>query len=199
MPKPQDFTVKGTWFVVARDYVVEKYGAEASAAVGAQLSAAHAPAWSDPLPGLWYPEVALQEALAGLHQGPAQGSAADFEQICAECTRRGLNRFFSAVLAMSSPHLVLKGVPTMWRTLRKGPARIDVRRVASGTEVHYSAFPFFGDLRYRRMTIGSLGALVEGCAGRTPRVTLGDWSDDHLVATIGHDDDEQRGSRPPPR
>lgn len=196
MGNQSEFTVKGAWFVVARDFVLLQRDQAAVDAVGRYVTAEHRDTWLDPMTSAWYPEQALQEAFVGLHQVVADGSAAAFEEICAECTRRALSRFFTAVLSLSTPSLVLKSVPTMWRAIRRGPATVEVRQVEGGSEIHYGAFPFFGDLLYRRMTVGSLTALIEGCrGGGIKRVSVADWSSDHLVALVRHGDE---GSVPPP-
>lgn len=181
-----EFQVKGTWFVVARDYVVEQHGEALALEMERYFDADVVDVWSDPSTVRWVPERALGQALMALHQLPCRGDLAAFERVCFECTGRGVDRFFTVLLSMASPDLVLKGVPTMWKLIRRGPARLSVRAVEGGSEVRYENFPYFDDARYRRLTRASLGALVERSRGVTPAVEVRDYGTDHLVAYVAH-------------
>ena len=186
MAQDSEFRVKGTWFVVARDYILETYGADVAAQMEAYFDSDVLDAWRDPVAASWYPEEALRMALMALHQVPCEGDLKRFEATCAACTTRGIDRFFSVVLAMSTPQLVLRGVPTMWKMIRRGPATVRVRGIPEGSEVSYVGFPFFVDVRYRVLTQASLAAIIQRCRGETPHVEIVEWTADSLTARVPH-------------
>ena len=130
--------VKGVWFVAARDYALEVHGQ----AVLDQLVERTPPQYRDvyhaPIASAWYPEEALQEALSMLYEIVAQENDFLFEQIVEGCTEKGVNRLFQLLLRMTSPGLVLRMVPTMWRQVRRGAGQVDVDQYAGHTIVRYS-------------------------------------------------------------
>jgi hypothetical protein len=52
--------VKGLWFVVARHYLVDRYGTELLVRMAELLAPALRPALLEPMRSAWYPEACLQ-------------------------------------------------------------------------------------------------------------------------------------------
>jgi hypothetical protein len=88
------------------------------------------------------------------------------------CTMIGISRFFRALLRVATPAFVLRQVPTMWRQIRRGDARVSVTIDGDRARIQYAQFPYFSDENYRLLTEGSLRAVVRTCTGHAPKVTL---------------------------
>lgn len=129
----------------------------------------------------WFPESVHAEVLHVVFEVLAAGELPRFEQIIAECTTLGVQRFAKLVLSMSSPAFVLRRCPTLWTVLRRGPASVDVDQDGPRTVLHYRGFPYFDDRLYRHYIRALLGALVRPSLGRDPTVELvghgADWLD----------------------
>ena len=184
---PAASEIKGVWLVTARTWVLEHHSREMLAAIASHVDETERSAITDPLPSEWYPEQVLQQALRGLRAEAAGGSNERFLEIMRQCTRLGVSHFFRVLLRLSSPSFVLRQVPTMWRQIRRGPARVEVTSEPDVITVRYRKFPFFDDENYRLLTLGSLTAVVELCTSERPRVTLGEHGADWLDVVIASD------------
>lgn len=160
--------VKGAWFVAARAWLESRSSLEATARV---LAADVRRALVEPIPTGWYPEAFLQEAMAAVRTVVAP-EPAQFVDAMDACTEIGTSRFFRALLRVASPGFVLQQVPTMWRLIRRGDARIVVKTDVGSARLVYSGFPYFNDENYCLLTEGALRAVVRTCTGRNPKVTL---------------------------
>lgn len=149
----------------------------------ARMSPAHREALREPIASTWYPEEALQDALAALRAelelGPDQ-----FIEAMDACTVIGTTRFFRALLRMATPLFVLRQVPSMWRVVRRGAGGVEVEGTDEEARVRYRDFPYFDDENYRLLTIASLRAVVRTCTERAPTVTLERWSSSSLDARV---------------
>jgi len=160
--------IKGAWFVAARAWLEER-GALETAATALNGDVRHA--LLEPIPAAWYPEEVLQEAMRGVRTAVVPSSDA-FVDAMDGCTVIGTSRFFRALLRVASPAFVLRQVPTMWRQIRRGDAKVAVMIDGDRARIQYSEFPYFSDENYRLLTEGSLRAVVRTCTGRDPKVTV---------------------------
>ena len=172
--------VKGAWFVAARAWLEARGSLEATARA---LRPDVRQVLLEPIPAAWYPETTLQASMQALRDQVAP-ERAQFVAAMDACTEVGTSRFFRALLRMASPQFVLRQVPTMWRHIRKGDARIHVETEERRAVVHYASFPWFADENYRLLTEGALRALVRTCTGSTPKVTILRASDDALDVEV---------------
>ena len=187
--------VKGIWFVASRDYALEVHGRHTFEELLHKVPLKFRDIYGAPIPSAWYPEEALQEALSILHELVAQGNDARFERIVEGCTEKAIHRVFQMLMTVSSPGLVLRMVPTMWRQLRRGAGHVDVEQHDGHTLVRYSEFPWFNDRLYRILTIGSLRAVVRQCTSSAPRIDVLDYTRSSLALRIAYRAQE---SYPPP-
>jgi len=179
--------VKGLWFVTAKDYILEHHGSHAFDQIVWRLDKPLRPVLTDCLTSEWYPEIALSEALAGMSAVLARGVEPRFREIIAECTTFGVNRFFRALLGVTSPRFVMRRVPAMWKHVRRGAGRVEVCDTPSGTLVRYRDFPRFYDPNYRTLTLGSLTALLRICSSDEPKIGIKSYDASSLDVEIVHD------------
>ncbi|MGE0327190.1 MAG: hypothetical protein AB7S68_33010 [Polyangiaceae bacterium] len=177
--------VKGIWFLVARDEVDSRWGAEAYATLADAVPPEYQSALKDPLASSWYPEEALQCALEAMRERLVSAEE-PYRELLFACTQRGMGRFFRAMMRITSPHFVLRQVPTMWRHIRRDNANIEVSLGDPTSRVTYSGFPYFDDPNYRALVEASLGALVQPTVGRRVPVRVEDFGDDWLRVAITH-------------
>ena len=182
-----DHEVRGVWFVSAREEVLDLFGEGAFEVLVASLPARHQHTLIDADPSKWYPEDALQACLQGLRLRAAGEPTIGFGALLERCTERGIGRFFSAVIRLTSPRFVLDRVPMMWNRIRRGSGSVSVEHEdATTTMLSYRDFPYFADPIYEELTVCSLRALVRTCTGRDPDVTVVRSTDDALDVRVVH-------------
>ncbi len=172
--------VKGAWFVAARAWLEERGRLESAAAA---LPPEVRVVLLEPIPAAWYPEQALQQAMNGVRTAVAM-TPEQFVDAMDGCTVIGTSRFFRAMMRMASPAFVLRQVPTMWKHIRRGDARVAVETEGTRARITYTDFPFFADENYRLLTEGSLRAVVRTCTGRDPRVSIQRVTADSLTVEV---------------
>ena len=172
--------VKGIWFVTARAEITESFGPEALEALIESVPVTHRGALADPLPSAWYAEETLQVCLQGFRRELARGSQARFGELLERCTARGVGRFFSALMRVSTPAFLLGQVPTMWKRIRRGPGYVEVAHDDDGTLLRYRSFPFFADPIYEELTVSSVRSILTTCTGAAPEVFAERVGDDEL-------------------
>ncbi|MCA9627849.1 MAG: hypothetical protein KC766_09290 [Myxococcales bacterium] len=177
--------VKGIWFLVARDEIDSRWGAEAYARLAASVPARYRSALTEPLASTWYPEEALQCALEAMREDLVSAEG-PYRELLFACTQRGMGRFFRAMMRITTPHFVLRQVPTMWRHIRRDRAQIEVALGEDTSRVTYSRFPYFDDPNYRVLVEASLSALVQPTVGHEVPVRVEDFGDDWLRVAITH-------------
>lgn len=177
--------VKGIWFLVAREQLEQQFGAAGFQDVLDAMPAEFQHALREPLASSWYAEEALQEALRAMRHTLVP-DADDCRALLFSCTQRGVGRFFRAMMRLSSPHFVLRQVPTMWKHIRRDRARIDVSLGPEISYVTYSRFPYFSDENYRLLVEGSLRALLEPSVGHRVLAEVHSYGDDWLRVAIRH-------------
>jgi hypothetical protein len=169
---PERSEVKGIWFATARRYMLDAHGRDALAAVIEEVPADHRDALSAPLASQWYPEEALQESLRAASRVMARGNRDKMLELLEGCSIVGVNHFFRIALRITTTAFALRMLPTTWAHMRRGPGRMEVDLRAGEGIVDYLDFPYFDDLNYRLLVLGTLRPLLRLSTGREPRVDI---------------------------
>ncbi len=176
--------VKGLWLVTARSWVDREHEPGAWTRVVRAVPEPHRAMIEEPLAGSWYPEEALQAAFAAMRVQLAEDDDEAFMRIIEACTHLGISRFFRVLLRATTPRFVLKQVPTMWRQIRRGPAKVVVDAADDETMIAYSGFPYFDDPNYVLVTLATLRELVRTSTKREPEVRVFEHSDSALTVVV---------------
>lgn len=178
--------MKGIWLVTARGWVLREHDNPTLERIASHMDRDLRPAILEPLPSEWYPEEVLAQSLRAMREVVADGSNEKFRGVMESCTELGVSTFFRVLLRVSTPRFVLRQVPTMWKQIRRGRGRVVVENRATSTVVAYSDFPWFGDINYRLLTLGSLTAVLRVCTRETPRIRIEDHGGDWLDVVVDH-------------
>jgi hypothetical protein len=181
-----DSEVKGVWLVTARSWVLREHDAVTLERIASYMDRDFRSAILEPLPSQWYPEQVLVQALRALREVVAHGSNDEFRSVMESCTELGVSTFFRVLLRVSTPRFVLRQVPTMWRQIRRGRGHVVVENRPTSTVVAYSDFPWFGNVDYRLLTLGSLTAVLRVCTREPPRIRIADHGGDWLDVVVDH-------------
>jgi hypothetical protein len=176
--------VKGAWFVTARRFALERYGEEALAQVIALMQPPHRRALERPLTSAWYEEEALKDSFAAARVVLAEGSDEKMLHLFEECARIGVSHFWRIALRVTSTEFAVRMLPATWRHMRRGPGTMTVDVNGRRAAVRYSHFPFFDDINYRLLVLGSLRQVLRMSTGVDPRVTITGFGDSWLEAAI---------------
>ncbi len=176
--------VRGVWFVTAASYCEKHFGHPGLEAVAEEMPEPHRRALLSPDGNAWYPESMMQTSIAAMERVLARGDAEQFTSIIEGCTEEGVGLAFRVFLRVTTPAFVIRQIPFMWRQIRRGRGKVDVAPGVAGASVHYSDFPYFDDGRYRRLTEGSLRALVRIATRREPDVRVLDFTRSSLTVDI---------------
>lgn len=176
--------VRGVWFVTAASYCDKQFGSTALKAITEQMPAPHRRALLYPDGNFWYPESMMQTSIAAMERVLAQGDAERFTSIIEGCTEEGVGLAFRVFLRVTTPAFVIRQIPFMWRQIRRGRGKVEVSPGVAKASVRYSDFPYFDDSRYRRLTEGSLRALVRIATRREPDVRIVDFTENSLHVDI---------------
>jgi hypothetical protein len=176
--------VKGLWFVTARRYMLDAHGRDALAAVIEEIPPEHRSALVDPLASQWYPEETLQESLAAASRVMARGNRDKMLELLEGCSIVGVNHFFRIALRITTTAFALRMLPTTWSHMRRGPGRMTVDLRAGEGIVDYLDFPYFDDLNYRLLVLGTLRPLLRLSTGREPRVEIERYEKSSLRAIV---------------
>jgi hypothetical protein len=169
---PPRSEVRGLWFTTAQKYVLDTAGAEALEAMVMRVERQYKEILTSPQPNEWYPERALQQALAAMHFVVTGGNDARFITAMEECTIQGVNRFFRMFLRLGSPATLLRKTPAMWSHIRRGAGNVDVTAGNTDARIKFTDFPYFRDPNYRLLTLGAVRALVTMSGARDPVVEM---------------------------
>jgi hypothetical protein len=186
VPMSSRHEVKGVWFVTTKAYVEEAHGLERLRAVAERLQPNVRKVLEEPMASEWYPEEHLQALLHALNDELAKGDPERFMREVRGASEKGLHRFFRALVRLSTPSFILRQAPTTWKVLRRGPGTMRSFPVADGTAIEYRRFPYYYDELYRLMSIATITALVEICAGGPVPVTITRWTSDELDMHVRH-------------
>ena len=164
--------VKGLWFVVARRYIVDHHGPELLEKMAARLSVSCRASLMEPLRSEWYPEACLQENLNAFYDLVAQRDDKRMLSAMEDCTLQGINRFFEVLLRLTAPSFVMKKTEVLWRYVRRGQGALHVEADASRAICRYVDFPYFEDVNYRLLALGTLRPLASLAKGTRARATV---------------------------
>jgi hypothetical protein len=170
--------VKGSFFVIARKLLRERYPDRESDFIAA-LAPEVRGSYEDALASQWLPEEHLQQMLGGLRSVVAGGDHDRFEALLEEAVRMGVHRFFTALLSLASPSFVLRRIPVLWKLIRRGGSSVVVQDHAEGTLICYRDFPYFADPIYEALTRASIRVMLE-LTGESPRVRIEHRGDTEL-------------------
>jgi hypothetical protein len=176
--------VKGIWFATARRFILDAHGRDALAAVIEDIPRDHRRGLSAPLASEWYPEETLQESLAAANRVMARGNRERMLELLEGCSVVGVNHFFRIALRITTTSFALRMLPTTWSHMRRGPGRMTVDLRAGEGIVDYLDFPYFDDLNYRLLVLGTLRPLLRLSTGREPRVEIERYEKDSLRAIV---------------
>ncbi|MCA9630022.1 MAG: hypothetical protein KC766_20265 [Myxococcales bacterium] len=176
--------VRGVWFVTAAQYCAKHFGATALREVADDMPAPHRDTLLNPDGNVWYPESMMQTSIAAMERVLARGDANRFTEIIEGCTEEGVGLAFRVFLRVTTPAFVIRQIPFMWRQIRRGRGKVEVTPGVASASVRYSDFPYFDDGRYRRLTEGSLRALVRIATRREPEVHIADFTRNSLHVDI---------------
>jgi hypothetical protein len=176
--------VKGLWFTTARRFMLDAHGRDALAAVIEDIPEEHRRALAAPLPSQWYPEETLQESLGAASRVMARGSRDKMLELLEGCSIVGVNHFFRIALRITTTTFALRMLPTTWTHMRRGPGRMSVDLRAGEGIIDYADFPYFGDLNYRLLVLGTLRPLLRMSTGREPNVEIERYDKSSLRAIV---------------
>lgn len=133
--------MKGSYFVIARRYLLERHGEDTLEAVIAELPARDRHLLEEPSGSAWYPEPLLMACQHALDEVITLGDMGRFEQEMAGCIQLGVNTFFKALLSLSTPEFMLRNYPTLFKRVRRGPARAEVEASGRRFWFHFVDLP----------------------------------------------------------
>jgi hypothetical protein len=176
--------VKGLWFVVARRYIVDHHGPELLARMADHMSAPSRASLMEPLRSEWYPEACLQESLAAFYELVAQRDDKRMLAAMEDCTLQGINRFFELLLRLTAPVFVMKKTEVLWRYVRRGQGALHVEADDTRAICRYVDFPYFDDVNYRLLALGTLRPLASLARGTTARASVIDYGKSWLDVEV---------------
>jgi hypothetical protein len=184
VPQESPSFVKGMWFVSGRRYIGREHGEEALASVVAAIPEEYREAMTDPITSNWYPEGALGASLKATREiiggGGDEGTLTAIEG----CSMEGIRRFWSVALRLTTTHFALRMLPSTWKQLRRGPGKLEVVLEPDRAVVRYSTFPYFDDVNYRLLVLGTLRPLMRVSTGTEAQVEIVGYGRDWLDAEI---------------
>jgi hypothetical protein len=175
--------IKGIWFVTARRLLSERFPRELEAVVSA-MPREHRSAMADPLASRWYPEEALQASMGAVNRLIARGDKDRMTELLEDCTVIGVNHFFRIALRLTTTTFALRMIPVAWDHLRRGPGGVKVGIEGRTAHVEYETFPYFDDVNYRLLVLGTLRPLLRLSTGKAPDVEIERYSKDSLRAIV---------------
>ena len=178
--------VKGLTFQTARRHMREAYGEDAWDLMMAALPRRTRALFETAETTEWYPESELRRFFHVVHEQLAAGDDARFREIAIDLAIAGVNRFFRMIIGLTSARFVLQKVPTIWKRLRTGPARLSTEIADDGRVlVHYQDYRYCRDPIYRQLSIANCQALVVAATGKVPEAEV--LVHDHYSMTLAFD------------
>jgi hypothetical protein len=141
-------------------------------------------ALESPLTSAWYPEEAMQNAFAATKEVLAEGSDEKMVHLFEGCALLGINHFWRIALRVTSTEFAVRMLPATWRHVRRGPGTMAVLVDGRHAKIHYARFPYFDDVNYRSLVLGTLRPLLRISTGFAPRVTIAGFAKSWLDAEI---------------
>ncbi len=184
VPKESPSYVKGMWFVAGRRYIAREHGEEVLAKVVDAMPPEHREALAEPITSDWYPEGALGASLQACRDVVSGGTDAGLLSFMEGCSVEGIHRFWSVALRITSTHFAVRMLPATWRHMRRGPGKLEVLVEPDRAVVRYSSFPYFRDVNYRLLVLGTLRPLMRISTATKAQVEIVGYGDDWLDAEI---------------
>ena len=178
--------VKGIWLVAARAAVSDQFGVATLDRMEGAYSGRYHRALRQPVASSYYPEDALQDALQLLDETVTRGDDEKFRTTIRHATSHAVSTVFRVFLRASTASFILRQVPTLWREVRRGPAKVKVTPGDGGATLDYSEFPYFDDRRYLLLTQATIEELLFLCTKRRPAVTISDSGADWARVNVDY-------------
>jgi hypothetical protein len=175
--------VKGLWFVTARRYALHHYGEEAIANIVAKMKPRYREALERPLPSAWYEEEAMQDAFAAAREVLAPSDEA-MRELFEGCSLFGITYFWRIALRVTTTEFAVRMLPATWRHIRRGPGQMAVSVDGPRASVNYTRFPYFDDVNYRLLVLGTLRPLLQISTGKPANITIAGHGKSWLTAEI---------------
>jgi hypothetical protein len=176
--------IKGMWFVVARRYLIDRHDPELPYRMAQLVDPEHRAALLDPLSFAWYPEACLQQFMMAFDELVTHGDRRRLIAAFEECTLQGVHRFFHALLRLTSPDFLLRRTPVLWKCVRRNQGSLSVETDGTRAIVRYVDFPYFDDVRYRLLALGTLRPLATLCGGSNPTAEEIGFGKDWLTVEV---------------
>jgi hypothetical protein len=190
--------VKGLWFVVARRYLVDHHGIEVVQQMADAIEAPYRQSLLDPMRSGWYPEACLQQYLRAYSEIIARRDEKRMLAAIEDCTLQGVNRFFEVLLRLTTPRFVMRQTPVLWRYVRRGQGMLAVEADDERAICRYIDFPYFEDVNYRLLALGTLRPMAALCGGTNPRAEVLDYGKDFLDVEVRYRASVRPTSSAPP-
>lgn len=175
-------TVKGLTFGTIRTYLIENHGEAGWEAFLAKLPRRSRTLLNECEFTEWYPETELRRIIHALHEHLAEGDDERFMELCRGIALAGISRFFRMVLTLASAKFVLRNIPTFWKRLRRGPARVTVETVSDSLiKIHYSDYRYCRDPLYRLLSLANCQAGVYAATKQIPKSEVESWTGDSMT------------------
>jgi hypothetical protein len=149
-----------------------------------EIPRAHRHAMAAPLVSQWYPEETMQHSLAAASRVLARGNRDRMIEVLEGCTEIGVNTFFRIALRITTTPFALKAAAATWPLVRRGPGRMTVTVTGHRATIEYTHFPYFDDVNYRLLVLGTIGPLLRLSTGKTAQVEIVSWTRDSLRAHV---------------
>ena len=176
--------VRGMWFVVARRYLIDRHDPGLPQRMADRVDPELRAALLEPLVSAWYPEACLQQFMRSFDELVTHGDRRRLIAAFEECTLQGVNRFFHALLRLTSPDFLLRRTPVLWNFVRRNQGSLSVETDAKRAIVRYVDFPYFDDVRYRLLALGTLRPLATLCGGTDPTAEEVGYGRDWLTVEV---------------
>jgi len=187
-PRPDapldDSEVKGAWFVTARRFALDTHGELGLRAVIERMKPRHRHALANPLTSMWYPEEAMQDAFAASRVVMTDGTDEKMIEMFEGCSLVGINHFWRIALRVTSTEFAIRMLPSTWRHMRRGPGTMSVEVDGRHAKIHYRRFPYFDDVNYRLLVVGTLRPLLRISTGRQANVQIAGFGKTWLDAEV---------------
>jgi hypothetical protein len=176
--------VKGMWFVAGRRFILREHGEALLQKVIDAVPEEYREAMVEPMASDWYPEAALGSFLQASREHVGAGTDEGTTALIEGCSLEGIRRFWTIALQVTSTQFAIRMLPATWQHLRRGPGRMDVEIDAERAIVRYTSFPYFSDVNYRLLVLGTLRPLMRISTGTQAQVEILGHGHDWLDAEI---------------
>jgi hypothetical protein len=176
--------VKGLWFVVARRYLIDRHDPDLPFRMARRVDPELRAAILEPLRSAWYPEACLQQLMRSFDELVTRGDRRRLLATFEDCTLQGVHRFFQALLRLTEPDFLLRKTPVLWNFVRRNQGSVSVEADGQRAIVRYVDFPYFDDVRYRLLALGTLRPLATLCGGTNPRAEEVGFGRDWLTVEV---------------